>query len=190
MNIVKHALVLAALAAGAGQACAQAGAQPATETPLYVGLTFGQAHWRPGCFDTAARCDDTESALRGLAGWQFNKYLAAEVGYHNFSKVSAPGFFVKANAWEAVLVGSWPLFGSVSVYGKAGGYRGAAENNASPPQGTTNYNGTYGFGLAIDISKNITLRGEWQSYIQISGAQVSPRSDLDVMSVGALWRFR
>jgi len=190
MNMLRNALVFAAFAVGAGQACAQGQQQsPFADTPLYIGLTAGEAHWRVGCYDTA-NCDDTSRSLRVLGGWQINKYLAAEVGYHNFNKITSPGFFVKGHAWEGVLHVAWPFTDQFSVYGIAGAYRGATENNSAPPQATTNYSGTYGLGTQFELTRNIAIRAEWQSYIQISGAQVSPRSDIDVVSVGALWRFR
>lgn len=190
MNIVKRVLVIVALAVAAGQVGAQGQQQSVfADTPLYVGVTVGQAHWRVGCYDTA-NCDDLSRTIRALGGWQINKYFAAEIGYHNFQKITSPGFFVKAHAWEAVLHAAWPFTEAFSVYGKAGGYRGAAENNAVPPQATINYSGTYGLGAQYELTRNLGLRVEWQSYIQISGAQVSPRSDIDVVSIGALWRFR
>jgi opacity protein-like surface antigen len=191
MNVLKGALVGAALLVAAGQACAQAQAPAAaaTETPLYIGFTVGGAHWRVGCYDTA-NCDDQSRTLRALAGWTFNKYLAAEVGFHNFNKITSPGFFVKGHAWEGVLVASWPFTEAFSVFGKAGGYRGATENNATPAEATINYEGTYGLGAAYELTRNIGVRLEWQSYMQISGAKVSPKSDIDVISVGAIWRFR
>ncbi len=190
MNFLKRALIVAALAGAAGQACAQAQPSPFADTPLYIGVTYGQAHWRTGCFDTA-RCDDTNTSVRGLGGWQINKYFAAEIGYHNFSQISSPGYFVKANAWEIVGIAAWPvLFDGFSVYGKAGAYRGAAENN-NPQAGVyTNNNGTYGLGAAYELTRNLGVRFEWQSYMQISGGQVGPRSDIDVISLGVLWRFR
>jgi len=190
MHILKRALVLVVFAVGAGQAWAQGQQQSAfADTPLYVGITVGEAHWRVGCYDTA-NCDDLSRTLRALGGWQINKYFAAEIGYHNFNKITSPGFFVKGHAWEGVLHAAWPFTDRFSVYALAGGYRGATENNAAPPEATTNYSGTYGLGTQFELTKNIGLRAEWQSYIQISGAQVSPRSDIDVVSVGAIWRFR
>ena len=46
---------------------------------------------------------------------------------------------------------------------------------------------TYGAGLQYDLSPNLGLRGEWQRYDKLAGI-----SDLksDVLSVGAIWRFR
>jgi len=190
MNILKRALVLAALAAGAGQAWAQGQQQsPFADTPLYIGVTGGQAHWRVGCYDTA-NCDDESRTIRVLGGWQINKYLAAEIGFHNFHKITSPGFFVKGHAWEGVLNVGWPFTESFSVYGKGGFYRGATENNATPPEATTNADGTYGLGAQYELTRNIGVRLEWQSYMQISGAKVSPKSDIDVTSIGVIWRFR
>ncbi len=190
MNMFKRALVLAAFIAGAGQAWAQ-GQQPSpfADTPLYVELTGGVAHWRIGCYDTA-NCDDMSRTIRVIGGWQINKYLAAEIGFHNFHEITSPGFFVKAHAWEYVAVPQWPISEKWYVYGKVGGYRGSAENNNTPPKLINNFSYTFGAGVGYEMTRNLGVRLEWQSYQGISGDQVSPRSDIDVASIGVLWRFR
>jgi OOP family OmpA-OmpF porin len=194
MNILKRAAagaaVLVMLAVAAGPACAQATQASAfADTPLYAGVTAGEAHWRVGCYDTA-HCDDVSRSLRVLGGWQINKYLAAEIGFHNFHEITSPGFFVKAHAWEYVVLPQWPISESWYVYGKAGGFRGSAENNNTPPKLINNFSYTFGAGIGYELTRNLGVRLEWQSYQGISGDQVSPRSDIDVASIGVLWRFR
>jgi opacity protein-like surface antigen len=182
---VYAALLTASLGVGAAFAQSSDG-----ESRLYAGATFGQAHWRPGCASASA-CDDTNSALRVLAGYQINRLFAAEVGFHNLGKADAPGAGIKANAWEALLVAGWPLASALSIYGKAGVYRGNAEGSgALTAKKETNYNGTFGFGVQYEVSHNIALRGEWQAYSRLAGGTLGPRSDVDVVSAGALWRFR
>ena len=123
---VPHALV-GAFGALAVLASAPAPAQEAA-SPFYIGATFGASHWRPGC-PNSALCDDTDRALRVLAGYRINRFLAAEVGFHNLGNISGGGARIKANAWEAVLVASWPLANAFSVYGKLGAYRGNAKGS-------------------------------------------------------------
>ena len=189
MSASVKAILAAALAAslGGGPAFAQS---TDDESRVYAGVTFGQAHWRPGCANGAA-CDDTDRALRVLAGYQINRILAAEIGFHNLGKAAAPGASIKANAWEAVLVAGWPVASALSVYGKLGIYRGSAEGSGMLiPNKETNYNGTFGVGVQYEVNRNVALRGEWQAYSRLAGGTLGPRSDVDVVSAGALWRFR
>jgi hypothetical protein len=186
--VIAKAIVAAVLAASlAGPVFAQS---TDAETPVYAGLSFGQAHWRPGCANGAA-CDDTDRALRVFAGYQINRIFAAEVGFHNLGKAAAPGANIKANAWEALLLAGWPIASAFSVYGKAGVYRGSAEGSGTLlAKKETNYNGTYGVGLQYEVNRNVALRGEWQAYSRLAGGTLGPRSDVEVFSAGALWRFR
>jgi OmpA-OmpF porin, OOP family len=182
-------IVAAALGTLALLAGAPALAQDAT-SPLYLGVTYGQAHWRPGCPDSAA-CDDTGQALRILGGYEINRNFAIEVGFHNLGNISGAGANIKANAWEALLVGRWPLSNAFSVYGKLGAYRGNAKGSGTLLGAQEeNYSATWGVGLAFDVNRNIALRAEWQSYPNIGSGTIGPRSDINVTSVGALWRFR
>ena len=163
----------------------------AQESPnhVYVGATFGQAHWRSGC-PTPGSCDATDRALLVFGGYQINRIFAAEVGYHNLGKAKGTTASVKGNTWEAVGVAAWPLFGSVSAYGKLGIFRGKAEGSgALLPNKETNYGPTYAIGAQLELNRNLALRGDWQNYPRLGGSTI-PKGDVNVISFGGLWRFR
>lgn len=177
------ALVAGALGI-AGGACAQ-------ESPnhVYAGASFGQDHWRSGC-PSGPNCDDSDRALRVFGGYQINRIFAAEVGFHNLGKVTGSTASVKGNAWEALAVAAWPVIGDLSAYGKLGLFRGNLKGSgALTGSKETNYGPTYGLGLQFDLNRNIALRGEWQNYPQLGGSTL-PKGDINVLSVGGLWRFR
>ena len=170
----------------------------------YVGGTIGQSKVKDFCTDCVAgeSCDDTDTAWRFLAGYQFNRYFAAELGYHDLgqAKDSAPSIGsadFKANAIELVAVGSWPFTSQFSVYGKGGMYRGETKANFNfTPVGLgtgnikeTNTDLTYGVGLRFDLNRNIALRGEWQRYTNLGDNATIGESDVDVLSLGVLWKF-
>ena len=179
-------MTLVVLTAATAPALAQEAASP---SHLYLGATFGQAHWRPGCLNSAS-CDDTDRALRVLAGYQINRTFAVEGGFHNLGKARDSAAAIKASAWEALLVAGWPFTNTLSVYGKLGAYRAKAEGSGTLlPNKETNYNVTWGFGLQADISRNVSLRGEWQAYPSLAGGSLGPHSDVNVLSAGVLWRF-
>jgi OOP family OmpA-OmpF porin len=164
----------------------------AQESPnhVYAGATFGQAHWRSGCLSTSPSCDDTDRALRVFGGYQINRILAAEIGFHNLGKATGSTAAIKGNAWEALAVAAWPITGGLSAYGKLGIFRGNVEGSgALLPNKETNYGPTFGIGAQLDVSRNVALRGEWQSYPKLGGSTL-PKTDINVMSAGALWRFR
>jgi OOP family OmpA-OmpF porin len=138
-------LGFAAAAAFVGSALAQSQTQ---ETGAYAGLSIGQAKSKDACSGAgvtgatgiSTSCDDKDTAWKIFGGYQFMRYLAAEVAYTDLGKVkasaSAPGVSasaeVKSNAWELVAVGSYPIGTSgFAPYAKAGFYRGESKLSTS-----------------------------------------------------------
>lgn len=152
---------------------------------VYAGAMLGQSHWRSAC-PGQADCDDEVAGLRVFGGYQISKIFAAEIGFDN---LGAPAN-VKATAWELVGVAAWPLFNALSVYGKLGIYRGNAEGSGTLLGAKeTNYGPTYGIGAQFDIGRNLALRADWQAYPSLGGSTL-PKMDVNLLSAGALWRFR
>ena len=167
-----------------GQASAPA------ERHFYAGGGFGQAQWRPGCPGTQASCDDTNPALHVFAGYQVYRWLAGEVAFTNYGKVTGPSVEVKGRGWEGSLVAAWPLIGSLAALGRFGVYRGVLKGGGQFAGKTeSNYGFTYGVGAQLDLTPNLGLRGEWQTFPGAGGSTITD-SDIKIISVSALWRFR
>ena len=180
---------LAALVFSAG-AFAQAAPPDSVASNLFVGLGYGQAKWRPGCPGTEPNCDDTNPAFHVFAGYQFTRVLAAEIAFTNYGKAGGPTVEVKGRGWEASAIARWPVFGSVSVLGRLGAYRGVLKGGGPFANKTeSNYGFTYGFGAQLDLTQNLGLRGEWQTFPGLGGSTITD-NDLKVVSVSALWRFK
>ncbi len=188
----KKVLLAAMLGATVMAVPAVSMAQARGETGWYAGITLGQSEVKS--VDCAGfSCDTKDTAFRVLGGYQINRNFAAELGYHDLGKVkvSAPGvsFDIKSNAWELVGVGAYPLANQFSVYGKLGFYRG--EVKVSGGGKDTNTDLTYGIGGQYDLSREVGIRAEWQRYGKIGGdSSTGGTSDVDVLSIGAIWRFR
>ena len=106
MKSIKALLAVAALGfAGA------AAAQPSLSS-AYIGGTIGQAEYKDGCAGVGG-CDEKDTAWRILGGYQFNRYFAAELGYHNLGEASASAGATEGTAWE--LVGSRARTGIAST---------------------------------------------------------------------------
>jgi OmpA-OmpF porin, OOP family len=84
-------------------------------------------------------------------------------------------------------IGSYPIVDKLSVYGKLGLYRGELEGPAGEE---TNNDLTYGVGLQYDFLKNVGVRGEWQRYNKMGGGSGIPETDVDVVSIGVVYRFQ
>ena len=163
---------------------------------FYVGATVGQSNFKDSCNGLAAgvSCDDKDTAWRILGGYQFMPNFAAELGYHNFgeTKASGAGFSanVKANAWELVGVGILPVANQFGIYAKLGAHRSEAklESNAGASVKDSGNGLTFGGGAQWNVMPALGLRAEWQRYSHLGGK--TDNGDLDVLSLGGIWRFR
>lgn len=171
---------VAVLGIAAATLAFSAGAQTTNDqSAFYLGGSVGQSKFK----DCTGCSDDKDTAWRLLGGYQFNRNFAAEVGYHNFGEAKFPGGSVKANAWELVGVGLFPVSNAFGIYGKLGGHHSELKDGGSE----TGNGLTYGAGVQYDIMPALGLRGEWQRYDKVAGQS---DSKLDVLSVGAIYRFR
>jgi OOP family OmpA-OmpF porin len=178
--------------AGAISLAAAAHAQESTTAShIYLGANAGQGHWRSICANSAS-CDDTSGTLGVFAGYRINRIFSAEGGFRNYgeSKSKNPNASIKGKGWEASGLAAWPIVGSLSVYGRLGMYRGVLKGDGTLTGAKETTSGpTFGAGLQLELSKNVALRGEWQSYSGLGGNTI-PKGDLNVVTVGALWQFR
>jgi OOP family OmpA-OmpF porin len=150
---------------------------------VYVGGSLGRSNFKAP--------SETDTAWRLFGGYQFHRNFAAEIGYHDLGEVNFVQGDRSAKLWELVGVGMWPVANALSVYGKLGGYYGKSElQSAVVPSGDdTNGGLTYGVGAQYDFMPQAGVRVEWQRYDNVGG-NTTGETDIDVVNVGLLWRFR
>jgi OmpA-OmpF porin, OOP family len=196
---------IAVLGTAAGLFALPAAAQLSTSN-LYLGGSIGQSKAKDACEGANISCEDTDTAWRLFAGYQFNPHLAIEAGYADLGKATANGVIsgvtvnakFEASAWDLVAVGILPLASQFSLYGKLGLYYGEIKGTATGTLGSvtatssdkdTTTDLTFGLGAAFDINRNFGVRAEYQKYKDMGGSNVG-KSDVDVMSIGVLYHFR
>jgi OOP family OmpA-OmpF porin len=167
------------------------------ESGWLVGGSVGQAKAKDACSGISGAgvsCDDTDTAFRVFGGYQINRHFGVELGYADLGKAEATGpggsASVKSKAFDLVAVGTLPVAQNFSVYGKLGFYR--ADTDGTGPGGSaseTNTDLTYAIGVGYDFNKNLGIRGEWQQYSKVGGGAIGD-SNIDVMSIGVVYRFK
>jgi OOP family OmpA-OmpF porin len=182
-----------------------AGSAWSQEAGIYIGGAIGRAEYRNACEGVTISCDHIDNAVKIFAGYQFNRYFAAEIGYADLGKSSANGVVSGVNvnataesvAWELVGVASLPVIDGLSLYGKLGFYRAETKvsgTGAIPgfsaflSESDRNSDATYGLGARYGITRNLALRAEWQRYVAVGGPDVGD-NDIDVFGVGLMYRF-
>jgi len=150
----------AALAVSAG-AYAQ---QPAT-TGFYIGAEVG---------NTDVEGADSDIGFKILGGYQFHRYVAAELGYGLMYDKDG----VEVKALEVVALGMYPIANQLSVIGKLG----FANVDVTVPGGSNDKTElTWGVGVQYDFSRNLGVRALWQRY--------ETDDAIDYIAVGVTWKF-
>ena len=180
----KALIAISALSAAVFAAPAMAQMRMPSMSSAYIGGSLGQSKFKVDC----GGCDTKDTAFRLFGGYQFNRTIAAELGYTDFGKLGGTGG-LEANAWDLSGVFSWPFANQFAAFGRLGLAR--VEGKASGTFGTasdTKNALTWGLGVQYDVMRNLGLRGEFQRYKVDAGSAGSV--NIDVLSVGALWRFQ
>jgi opacity protein-like surface antigen len=168
----------------------------AQDAGFYLGASVGGSKTGNSCNGMPAgiSCDDKTNTWKLLGGYQFNRYVAAELGYSDrLAKVSSSGLGltedIKVSALELVAIPSYPI-GDFSILGKLGVYAARTEDNTNFAGNVSesNSNVTFGAGVGYRFHRNFSARLEWQRYSKVGGGNLG-KDDIDVLSIGALYHF-
>ena len=175
------------------------------EAGFYVGGAVGQAEHKDACEGANISCDEKDSAWKIFGGYQINRNLAVELGYADLGESAASGTVgaitvdarFEVTVFELSAVGMLPIMDRLSLFGRAGLYRSDVELSGTGRLGATtvpvsssddNIDFTFGLGVRYDVTRNIGVRAEWQRYLGVGGDDTG-ESDIDLLSIGVLFRF-
>jgi len=153
----------------------------AADQGFYVGLDVGQSST-----DTLPLSTKTGTAVSVLAGYQFMKYLAAEIQYNDFGSptlTNGPSF--KISGYSAAAVGILPINEQWAVLGKLG----YASTKADSPISKTKSDFTYGVAGQYTLDKNWGFRLNYDQYTVEGAAPQNPKGTTGVLTVAALYHF-
>lgn len=187
----KSVIAILGVAAAAFAFPAAAQMRMPSANAFYVGATVGQSEFKFDCAG-ANPCDRKGTAWKFLGGYQFHPNIAAEFAYNDLGESTFGTAKVEGTAWELSGVGSYPFGNAFSVYGRLGLYHGELKANSSlgGSAKATNSSWTWGIGGQVDVTRELAARVEWQRFNKMGGGDLGDKADVDVLSIGALWRFR
>ncbi|MHB8253916.1 MAG: outer membrane beta-barrel protein [Acidiferrobacter sp.] len=121
-----------------------------------------------------AQYDKSRLAFNVFAGYQFNKYVAAELEYVNFGTYSLTqrmswGSYNQTDtigAASVAAVGTWPITPMFSAFGKLGfaDSMDKATESSYSSHTTTAINIMFGVGGTVNLTKHFALRLEYDQY--------------------------
>lgn len=151
----------------------------AADQGFYVGANVGQSST-----DTLSLSTKTGTAFSVLGGYQFMKYVAAEIQYNDFgSPTITGGSSMKINGYSAVAVGILPLNEQWSLMAKLG----YASTKLGTPIDKSKSDVTYGIGGQFNIDKNWGVRANYDQYKAENTA--SQKATTSVLTIGGIYRF-
>jgi OOP family OmpA-OmpF porin len=182
---------IASVVTAVGLAAAAFALPAAAQTPgvWYAGYSAGQSKYNLNCTGT---CKDTGAGFRLFGGVGVHPNVAVEFGYADMGKSTFGASNVRANIWEASGVGAW-WFGQLGALVRVGAYTGDLKAT-TPSTGSETKHGktglTYGIGGQWNLSGALSARLEWQRYQGMGGGGFNQTVDVDLISVGLLYRFQ
>ena len=184
----------AVLGLGALLAIPQAAAQG-----FYIGAHVGESDADAGnavpFLITSGSFDGSGSGMKLFFGLQFHQNFAMEMAFVDLGEANYSGTFLgdtvtggrlETSGFNFSFVGTAPLNPSFALFGKAGFFSWEAEardlTGGLPFSGReTGTDLSYGFGAAFHVTKNLSLRAEWEQFEAVD--------DISLLSLGAAFRF-
>jgi OOP family OmpA-OmpF porin len=159
---------------------------PRLAIALVVGTLAASPAWSQGYIGAAigeSKLDGpTDTAVKGFAGYEFKPGFAIEGAYQDLGAVSIAGRTGNISAFDVSFIGAWPLGNRFALLGRIGAYR--AETSGAG----TNLGPVFGLGASYELTPSAAFRLEWQRFDKL-GPDTMPSLDIDVVSIGALYRF-
>lgn len=142
---------------------------------LYLGVGGGVAENRD--------IDDSDTAVKAIAGFNFNETFGIEGQYVDFGEAVGPGFRSQADTVAVEGVVNLPFTPRFGVFGKGGVHYASLETTVLGVSRTDNEtDATYGAGVKFDFTDYLGVRGEWERF-EIDNA------DTDVVSASLMFKF-
>lgn len=142
---------------------------------LYLGVGAGVAENRD--------LDDTDTAVKAIAGFNFNETFGIEGQYVDFGETVGPGFRSQADTVALEGVVNLPFTPRFGVFGKGGVHYASLDSTVLGINRSDNQtDATYGAGVKFDFTDYLGVRGEWERF-EIDNA------DTDVLSASLMFRF-
>jgi OOP family OmpA-OmpF porin len=172
MTLQYKRFLISALVSGA---CLFSGSVLAQDIGWYMGAAVGQSKFdAPGVIGaTSITTDDKDTGFKIYGGYQLSRSLAVEVGYVDFGTISqrgTPGPFTISydlTGLTVAAVGTMPLNGNFSLFGKAGLIALDISASKTGPVTVVTENGTeflVGLGGRYNLNRNLAIQAEWEYF--------------------------
>lgn len=150
-----------------------------------------------------------DTGYRAFGGYQLHKYIAIEAAYVDLGRfgfrtdVTPRGSLsgsTRIDGFEVSALGTLPVGDRFSVFARAGALAAETRTSYSGTGSIETLNGgenqkhrstelVYGAGAMYNINKNFSVRGEWSRYEKLGSVLTGGRTNANLYSIGAVYRF-
>ncbi len=159
-------------------------AAPAMAAETYMLLDVGQTSLSncPGC--------TKPTAFRIGAGYQYKPNLAFETTYASLGSIMSGPIAVKFSAIQLAAIVSYPVFDALALTGKLGVASAMTDIGGINPAGftgVTSLNLTWGLGAQYAVSKQFTVRAQYENLGRFGNSTSTSKGSL--LSAGVVMNF-
>ena len=165
---------------------------PALAEGFYGAFDAGQTNLSDTCNGgLRGACNDSSTALRIAAGYQFVPMWGAEASYGTYGNATKSGIAGdwQTSGWQASGIGIFPVWENISVIGKVGLARTEYKLTASSRSATTS-NLAFGIGAQFKFGEKISFRAQYEDLGTVGDASTTGTARLTLISAGVVWRFQ
>lgn len=149
---------------------AQTGISQAAQPGPYLGLGFGAT-------DDQVLAE-SDAGFKVFGGINITPNIGLEVSYIDLGEYANNTLTQEGVAYE--VVGYLPLNRDVDIYGKFGLFDWEVSNSS---QTNTGDDTTFGIGISARMNDHLSIRGEWQTFVDVDGG------DVDLLSASVAFNF-
>ena len=179
-RIVAFIAVAVALGSGTVQAAEEGG---------YLGIGLGQTKAKDAC-SGITNCDDKDTGVKLFGGYQFNPNGAIEIGYVDLGKVKGTGTEFKTSGFDVDFVGTLPLNDQFAVLARAGLFFWKVDLSGTSSGSANGSDLAYGLGVKYEVSRNVSVRFEWQQFKDLGDKNTTGTSDAKLFYASMAFRFK
>ncbi len=189
------------------------GAQAADDS-WYLGFDVGQAHYsglagQISTFGGTSHTSDSDTGYRFTGGYQFNKYWGAEASYVDFGQgeqdvtITSPTAGTlsgkrQIHGFVFAGTGTYPFNDSWSGFLRVGAIDGHVQSKftgtgslagSAVTETSNDWKVTWGVGVNWKLTENWVVRAGWDQYSSLGNQNKTGENDVNLLSVGAEYRF-
>jgi hypothetical protein len=142
----------------------------AAQPGVYMGMGFGSAHDQI--------LNEDESAYKFYGGVNLTPHIGMELAYVDLGSYANGALNQDGVSYE--LIGYIPLSPHIDLYGRGGFFNWEVSDAFTSNTGT---DATFGVGLQAQLQHYVSLRGEYQTFLDVDGG------DVDLYSVSVSLHF-